>query len=98
MSPTSTSPVAERVYLDVPFSARGSAKALGCFFDGERKQWWITGEIALKNRKAIARWMPKFAFSTPPALRRRNDGHVCPGCGKPHGLWGPPLCWECRRN
>jgi hypothetical protein len=41
-----------RTYLDVPFKDKDRAKAAGARFDGDRKQWYVTGDTS-----SVAEWL-----------------------------------------
>lgn len=48
--------IKDRVYLDVPFDEKEAAKALGAWWDGDRKLWYTT--IAKINKfPQVCRWM-----------------------------------------
>ena len=45
-----------RIYLDIPYTDKELAKNKGCYWDGQKKKWFIDNPIHMDQ---YMRWMPK---------------------------------------
>ncbi|WP_207002683.1 DUF5710 domain-containing protein [Trinickia mobilis] len=55
----------DRMFIDVSYSQRDAAKAVGARWDGDLKSWWLP--IDRYEGDALI-WQPKVLFKTPPTL------------------------------
>lgn len=54
-----------RLYLEVPFSQKEDAKALGAMFDGDKKSWFVWVD---RYEGSVTKWPPKTIGRTHPTL------------------------------
>jgi hypothetical protein len=79
-----------RLYLQVPYTEKDQARAVGARWDPDRRQWWVDSQRVQRNE--VARWLP----SEPPASV--DSGAKPTSVVHVHLLGLPGSCWRCKKS
>ncbi len=66
---------ADRVFLEVPFSQKDKAKALGARWDGDERKWYIPAGLDISSFGA---WLPAVTAAPPPPVRAEPVAAAAP--------------------